>query len=184
MKAKIFTLAAVAFVAGSFASLAMSGYSVAINTTPSLDRGVYLVKRLSAEEAREIKPGTLVSVCVPAGEHVDVYKSREYVPVSPACPSGLSPLLKPVVAAGGDSVEITQVGTWVNDKWIQNSEVFDTDSQDKSIEHLPIGWTKKIEAGEYFLLATRLKRSLDSRYYGTVTWSDVIGQASPIFTFE
>lgn len=156
----------------------LSDYGIALNSSTSMPRGLYLVNQL-----QEVQRGQVVALCIPNESAANIYKARDYLPAGSACPVGLPRLLKPVVALPGDSVEIGAAGTSVNGFLLPNSQVFDADSNGKPMEHLPIGWAKRMGKDEYFVLANHRERSLDSRYYGTVQRADLKSQARPIFTF-
>lgn len=169
----IVTLATLLFV-GSW----WSGYSVAVNSSKSMPRGLYLVGPL-----QEVKRGEVVSLCIPNASAAAIYKARDYLGPSSRCAVGLPPVLKPLVAMPGDLVEISAAGTSVNGQLLPNSRVFDTDSDGRPIEHLPLGWSKRLAVGEFFMLANHIERSLDSRYYGTVKRADLQARAVPLLTF-
>ena len=155
----------------------LSGYSLAINSSPSMPRGMYALKPLQPPA-----PGQVVSACIPP-VHAGVYATRGYMPPSPACPSGLAAVLKPVVATEGDTVAISADGVHVNGVLLNNSRVAPTDRQGLPMTHLALGWQRQLGPGEVFLLATHIERSLDSRYYGPLTLADLRGIAAPVITF-
>lgn len=155
-----------------------SGWHLALNTTKSMPRGIYVVAPLAAVER-----GQVVSLCISNQEAASVYSARRYMPASGECPVSLPRLLKPVAAVPGDLVTISSAGTSVNGELLPNSRVFDTDSDGRQIGHLPLGWSKRLGSGEYFVLANHIERSLDSRYYGTLERDDLKGRAWPLLTF-
>jgi conjugative transfer signal peptidase TraF len=151
-----------------------AGVGMAINLSPSMPRGVYLTRPVS-----EPKIGDWVSLCIPS-DSAPVYRSRGYLPESSRCPSGLAPVMKPIVATSGDIVSIEHDGIRVNDLLIPNSPIFDTDSNGRSISHLPLGWSSRLAASEYFVLATFHPRSLDSRYYGPIRRIQILQSLIPL----
>lgn len=153
------------------------GWELAINSTKSMPRGVYVVRPLG-----DVQRGQMVALCISNQTAADVYKARGYLVPSAQCRVGLPRLLKPVVGLPGDVVTITAAGTSVNGKLLPNSRVFDSDSDGRPIQHLSIGWTKRLASDEYFVLANYIERSLDSRYYGTVRRADLKGSARPLAT--
>ncbi len=171
-------LAAVAVVILTFLVFWFGGISLALNSTKSMPRGLYLVR-----PAGQVQTGDIVALCIADRWAAQVYVQRDYLPASNRCASGVAPVLKPIAAAPGDNVHLDAAGLWVNGRLLENSRVFDTDSQGLPIQHLHIGWTKKLQAGEYFMLANSIERSLDSRYYGTVQRADIQGAAVPLITF-
>jgi conjugative transfer signal peptidase TraF len=155
----------------------VSGYSLAVNTSVSMPRGLYVLAPVDAPQR-----GDVVSACISNLEAAKVYRERDYIGPSERCAAGMPPVMKPIVAVPGDTVEVTAMGTWVNGQLLPKSRVFDTDSDGRPIEHLPLGWKKTLAAGEFFILANIIERSLDSRYYGPVLRADIHGRVRPIFT--
>lgn len=154
------------------------GITFALNSTKSMPRGLYLVR-----PAGDVHTGDIVALCIPDKWAAQVYLERRYLPASTRCATGVAPVLKPIAAAPGDDVRLDDQGLWVNGRLLTNSRVYDTDSQGLPIQHLMIGWHKRLDAGEYFMLANHIERSLDSRYYGTVQRADIHGAAVPLITF-
>ncbi len=173
-KRPLYVLAAGAAV---FLAAWSAGISLAVNTSPSMPRGLYLEVPVSSP-----KRGEIVAVCIPDKPGSQVYRERDYLGPSTRCPVGMPPELKPLAAGPGDTVTVTAAGTRVNGVLLPNSRVFDTDSQGLPIAHLPIGWTKQLAAGEWFTLAHYIPRSLDSRYYGPVHRADIRGRVFPLLT--
>lgn len=172
-------LAVVVFAASLFVLTWASGYSLAVNNSPSMPRGVYLLSPLKTPVR-----GDIVSVCIPNAEAATLYRERHYIPASTRCKSGIAPVLKPIVGLPGDTVVVDQNRVLINNNAVDQSAVFDTDSQGRPISHLAVGWNKTLAVSEYFLLANFIPRSLDSRYYGTVTRADMIDRAVPLITFN
>ncbi len=163
-----------------FAGVMASAFNISIglNLTASMPKGFYFL--VSKDR---VVAGDLVSSCI-SSDAIDLptYKERNYIAKSNVCDSGLAEEIKPVVAIEGDSILITKVGVLVNDHLIDNSELYDFDSNGRPINHLPIGWFYTLKKNEYFLLSNHIKRSLDSRYYGVVNESNIRKKAFPFFT--
>ncbi|CAG9229993.1 Peptidase_S26 domain-containing protein [Paraburkholderia tropica] len=171
-------LVMVASTAALFCAVWASGYTIAVNPSASMPRGLYLLGPVSKPAV-----GDTVAACIPASDQARLYRLRDYLPASDRCASGLPPVLKPVVATAGDTVSIDADGTRVNGALIPNSRVYDTDTQGLPIDHLPLQWHKRLESGEYFVLANHIPRSLDSRYYGPLPRRNIIGAAHAIVTW-
>jgi len=153
-------------------------FRLIINPTVSMPRGLYLLKQ---EKNRTYKIGDIVSLCIPNLDTVNRYKAAGYLKPG-QCPGNVSGELKPILAAFNDLVVVSDRGISVNGKLLRNSIVYDTDSQGNTIEHLPLKWSKYLVQDEYFVLANRVGRSLDSRYYGTINMSDINGLIIPLLT--
>jgi conjugative transfer signal peptidase TraF len=150
-------------------------YGLAVNWSPSMPVGLYWFHPVGELQLRD-----WVSVCIPS-EKAPLYRSRHYLPDHERCESGLAPVFKPIVAMPGDLVSLERDGVLVNGNLIPGSAALDTDSAGLLMPHLPLGWSKRLGPGEYFVLATFHARSLDSRYYGWVTRSQILHQVFPIF---
>lgn len=177
VKSKPLVLATIGVLVAFLAAWA-SGYSLTVNTSVSMPRGLYLVGPLQEPER-----GMIVAVCIPNQPAVKLYRERDYLPASSRCAGGMAPVMKPIAGVPRDAVRIGALGTWINERQVPNSLVFDTDSQGLPIPHLPLGWSKRLDVGEYFLLATHVERSLDSRYYGPVHRADMQARVIPLVTF-
>ena len=174
---KLIVLTAIS--AFAFLAIWISGYSLALNPSISMPRGIYLLTPFAVPGR-----GDVVSACISNLDAAAVYRERGYMVASKRCPSGLPPVMKPIAAVSGDSVEVTAEGVFVNGKLTPKSRIFDTDSDGKKIDHLPLGWKKVLGADEFFLLANYIERSLDSRYYGLVSLADINGRVSSIYTID
>ncbi|WP_404995448.1 conjugative transfer signal peptidase TraF [Cupriavidus pauculus] len=173
-------VAAIAIATGAgLGALSLMGIQFAINDSPSMPEGVYLTV-----PARKIQRGDTVALCIPTGQHAALYLARGYLPASIRCASGVAPVLKPLVAVGGDVVEVRGRRVLVNGNPVPNSGLADTDSAGRPMPAISDGWKQTLSSGEVFALATFADRSLDSRYYGPVSLSLVLAKAYPIFTFR
>ena len=155
------------------------GVGMAWNGTESMPKGLYL-----SRPAGTVKAGDWVALCVPYSPQSDVFKSRGYLPLDSRCPAGIAPELKPIVASAGDTVEVKPKGIVVNGQAVLDSAIVERDSRGEPIGHLPYGWKKTLGHGEFFALATRVPRSLDSRYYGLVGQADILAKVQPVFLFK
>lgn len=171
-----------AFTVAAFAAAWLSGYSLALNPSASMPRGLYLLRATTPAVA--VQRGEVVAACIPNTEAAKVYRERNYMGASTRCTSGLPPVMKPLAGLPGDTVEVTNMGVWVNGQLLPKSRVFDTDSDGLPIAHLPIGWQKTLAPSEFFLLANHIERSLDSRYYGPIQRTNIHGRVRPLFIFE
>ena len=133
-----------------------------LNLSASLPRGLYVVRHVPTVER-----GMLVLVQPDkALEHLLV--ARGYLPAG-------APLLKPVVALGGDDVCVVDEEVSVNGTVLATT-VADVDSEGRPLPQ----WQdcKTLTAEEVFLLSTADVRSFDSRYFGPVTRQTIIGTAT------
>ena len=93
------------------------------------------------------------------------------------CDDGHKPLLKSVVAVGGDVVTVSDGGVFVNYRKLKNSErLKNIRVQAKNI----VDYTLQ---NDEFLVMGRSPFSWDSRYFGIVRGNEFISQVVPVFLF-
>jgi conjugative transfer signal peptidase TraF len=100
-----------------------------------------------------------------------------------SCPSGISPVLKQVVATAGDEVELRGDDLAVNGQVIDRSQRLVEDRLGRPLEALPLG-RSVVREGEIWVLGVHRARSWDSRYFGPIPVSSVVGVARPILTLN
>lgn len=153
-----------------------SGYKIAVNLTPSMPRGIYLLMPV-----KNLSRGSLIAACNPNKEAVALYVKRGYLPESHRCSSGAAPIIKPIAAVPGDTVKLDDSGVSINDQHIDHSQIEDLDSNGHPIPHLLPGIIS-LANDHFFVMSTHSARSLDSRYFGPIQKMDVIGQVKPLYT--
>ena len=133
-----------------------------LNLSASLPRGLYVVRHVATLER-----GMLVLV-QPATALEHLLVARGYLPAR-------VPLLKPVVALGGDEVCVVEEEVRVNGTVLATT-VADVDSEGRPLPQ----WQacKTLTAEEVFLLSTADARSFDSRYFGPVPRQTIVGTAT------
>lgn len=143
-----------------------------LNTTPSIPEGIYLA------DPKPPGRGDLVLVCPPdtaffRGARANGYLSRG------RCPGGYVPLMKPIAAVEGDTVEITPVGIRVNGAALANTRAYGTDAHGNVLPH-PKAGRHVVQPGEMWLLSSYDRRSIDSRYFGPLPIADVETVVRPV----
>jgi conjugative transfer signal peptidase TraF len=83
------------------------------------------------------------------------------------CPDGFSPLIKPVVAWPGDTVETSAQGIAVNGVPLSHTVPMTHDSKGHPIRPYPFG-TYRVQPGQLWAVSSFSPRSFDSRYFGPV----------------
>ncbi len=146
-----------------------------VNVSSSLPRGIYL--RLPA---RQIVPGALVALCLPA-EAAALYRAHAHAPVG-SCPDRLPPFLKAVAVSSGDEVAFGPRGLSVNGRLLPASAPRRQDSAGRPLPHPPFG-TYRLEPGSLWLYAPH-PLSFDSRYFGPQPASAVLYRLAPIWLFS
>jgi conjugative transfer signal peptidase TraF len=142
------------------------------NTT-SLPRGVYRLTHSPSDP--------LVSFCLTGSAAHDSIV-RQYRDTSRLCPDRYQPLLKPVVARAGDTVRIDDKGITVNGKLLQNSQASLLDAQRRPMHPWPHG-TYTVAPGTIWVVSGYNPLSYDSRYFGPIPISSLLGYAHPVWQF-
>ncbi len=153
---------------GIFAVIAatLSSPKIILNTTDSLPHGFYWV-----EETQSIAKGELFAFRVPEAFR-EMVKSRGWLPAD-------GYLLKPVIAMSGDHVCI-QDG-WLKVDQLRLVKIAKRDNQGRDLPQLTL--CRKLDEGELFVVNDKYAQSFDSRYFGAINRSNVIGKVVPAYIF-
>ncbi|WP_282611079.1 S26 family signal peptidase [Pelagibius sp. Alg239-R121] len=136
------------------------------NDSPSMDAGIYLKAKYPPAA------GAIVSVEIP--EAAQLYAAQRSIEIT------WGSFLKPIAAVGGDRVCVSlDEGLVINGK--KRAEVRHRDSSGNVIAV----WQqcRKLLNNEYFLYASRIPESYDSRYYGPVRRKTIKGVYEPLWTW-
>ncbi len=148
----------------ALASVGTAHPVVLINTTPSEPQGLYVATK--AGPAR----GRLIAFRAP----------RAAFPYADARLSYLRrvPLLKSVAAVPGD--DVCSLGERLSVNWRDQARIVERDARGVTLPH----WRgcRRLTPGEVFVLSTHAPNSFDSRYFGPVPMSAVIGVYRPFLT--
>lgn len=137
------------------------------NPTSSAPRGWYRV-----QAPADLHRGDFALVRLPAGVAAFA-DERRYLPKT-------VPMVKSVAAVVGDQV-CEQTGlVRINDIVVARSLQRDGAGRDL------VAWTgcRRLRAGDLFLLGMTNNASFDSRYYGPLSASSVVGKAIPVWTWR
>jgi conjugative transfer signal peptidase TraF len=92
-------------------------------------------------------------------------------------------VLKPVIAAAGDVVEIGPDAVTVNGQRLAGTSSSSVDSLGRALPHA--AWGRYIVgADELWLISTRVPNSWDSRYLGPISTLQVWSVARPVWTVD
>lgn len=164
-------LAAAAIVGGSAAAAITGGYR--INLTPSEPLGLWRIVTLDRSPAT----GDLVFICPPQTAAMREARERGYLR-SGMCPGGVAPLIKTVIAIAGQSVEIG-ARVSVDGREIPFSRLAQWDGNGRPMKPFPDG---VVSAGSLFLHSPFVG-SYDSRYFGPLPASGILGLAQEVLTY-
>ncbi len=144
---------------------------IRVNASSSLPIGLYI--KTSARRAN------LVEFCPPE-PFASFSKGRGYRPGG-SCPDAAEPLMKPVVAAEGDIVEVSASGVAVNGRLLPNSSPRPADSRNRPLRHWPFG-KYRVAAGTVWVISSFNQRSFDSRYFGPIPNVCIRSRLLPLLT--
>jgi conjugative transfer signal peptidase TraF len=169
--------ASLALAIGTGALAAVCGLAawcgLRINTSYSLPMGVYF--RTADSSA------TLIEFC-PEGRFAEESSTRGYR-TRGVCPDGAVPLLKPVVATGGDTVEMSGRGIAVNGRLLPDTAPVARDRLGRSLQPWPSG--RYIVAPDTVWVASSYSRgSYDSRYMGSIPVPLIRARLKPLWTLR
>ncbi len=144
-----------------------------INTTPSEPLGLWRVAPLD----RSVRVGDMVFVCPPETDAILEGFERGYLR-SGLCPGGFGPLIKRVAALGGQSIEIAGA-VMIDGRPVDSSNLVFQDGQRRPLRPYEGG---TVPSGFVFLHSP-FPGSWDSRYFGPVPASGVLGLAKQVLTY-
>ena len=164
-------------VAACFAALvALAIFTgVRINTTPSYPVGIYLMTNDAIEK------GALVIFCPPDNTAFRMARERGYIGAG-FCHGGYGYMIKKIMAAQNDHVEITAAGVSVNGRALPNSKPMDTDSEGKSLPYITAD-IAALDGHTVLLMSDYNPKSFDARYFGLVDKSAIISAIRPFWAW-
>ena len=153
---------------------AVYGAGLRINWTPSYPLGLWRIQALH----RDVRVGDLIFICPPLTASFDLAFERGYIRPG-LCPGWRSPLIKAVVALPGRKIEIASSVT-IDGHPLPSSDLQPVDGAVRALTPFAGGI---VPAGMLFLHSD-YEGSYDSRYFGPIPASGVLGLAEPVLTFE
>lgn len=133
--------------------------SVRLNNSGSMPKGLYRVIK------KEPKVGDIVTVCLPRDLAKFALK-RHYIGLG-HCPGNAEPLVKEIVAMGGDRVVVIKGTMSVNGKPLLHSAQLASDEAGRFMPTVAAG-TYRLKPSQVWLYGTNDARSWDSRYFGAI----------------
>ncbi len=166
-------LAGAAAVMSALVATAFSG-CYRLNLTPSEPLGLWRIEELQ----RPVAIGDLVFLCPPTTAMFAEAWRRGYLRRG-LCPGGFAPLIKTVAALAGQRVEITD-HVQIDGRSLPASSLWDRDGEGRRLTADPGG----VVPPHHLFLHSPFASSYDSRYFGPVPDSGLLGLARPVFTFD
>ena len=159
------SLAALA-VAGSAFGVMFAGVNLGLvfNYTHSAPFGLYMEIATPTEARRE--PPPYIFFC-PDVRWPSMNNEPNYRSPMRTCPDGFSPLIKPVIAWPGDTVQTSPQGITVNGVLLAHTVSLNHDSQGRIVHPFAYG-TYRVQPGQLWAVSSFSPRSFDSRYFGPV----------------
>lgn len=145
-----------------------------INFTPSYPLGLWRIEALG----RNAAAGDLIFICPPHTPAFAIAFERGYVRRG-LCPGGFSPLIKTVVATEGQSVDIGEHVS-IEGRPLAHSEIHRVDAEGRALSP----WSGGVVPSGYLFLHSDFHGSYDSRYFGPIPASGILGLAHPVLTFD
>jgi signal peptidase I len=133
----------------------------------------YLVQQMSMEHSLEPGDYVLVDKLTP---HFDDYHRGDVIVFTPPPgfeDGGTTPFIKRVIGEPGDTVAIHDGKVWVNGDALVEPYLYENQATDPP----PAQSTWVVPAGELFVLGDHRAASQDSRVFGFIEKSSVIGRA-------
>ncbi len=150
----------------------LCGYlGIKINTSPSLPLGLYV--------ASSDPNANLIEFC-PAEPFARLAIERGYRNEG-NCRDGAAPLLKPVAATPGDTVELSIRGIAVNGRLLPNTAPLEVDTKHRPLAAWKFG-RYTVEPGTLWVASSYNRRSFDSRYFGPVSARSIRARLRPLLT--
>lgn len=144
-----------------------------INMTPSEPLGLWRIRPLN----RAVAVGDLVLICAPETETFSEARARGYLR-SGLCATGAAPLIKMVVATEGQHIEVG-AEVRIDGLRIPQTGVVPADGKGRALSIYDGGI---VPAGAVFLYSP-YAASWDSRYFGPIPASGVLGLAQEVLTY-
>ncbi|GLS35008.1 conjugal transfer protein TraF [Mesorhizobium tianshanense] len=145
-----------------------------VNLTRSYPLGLWRIEPLE----RPAAAGDLVFICPPDTPAFRMARERGYLGRG-LCAGWFSPLIKTVVATEGQAIAIGS-NVSIDGRPLAHSDVQPRDAAGRALTRFAGG---PVPAG-FLFLHSDFAGSYDSRYFGPIPTSGVVGRARPLVTFE
>ncbi|MGD9481109.1 conjugative transfer signal peptidase TraF [Shinella sp. G-2] len=164
-------LVATTILGGGVAAAIIGGYR--INLTPSEPLGLWRIAALD----RVVSAGDLVFICPPQTLVMREARRRGYLRFG-TCPGGVAPLIKTVIALPGQHVAIGASVT-IDGRPIAFSDLAQRDGKGRPMMPHSGG----VLPAQSVFLHSPFRSSYDSRYFGPLPVSGILGLAQPVLTY-
>jgi conjugative transfer signal peptidase TraF len=169
----IVVASAAAFV---FAALTAIRFGLVFNYTHSAPFGMY--REIPEPASMPRHPAPYVFFC-PDVRWPAMKGQPNYRTPMRTCPDGFAPLIKPVIAWPGDTVETSAGGVAVNGHLLPHTATMDRDSSRRQILPFPAG-KYLVQKNQLWVASSFSPRSFDSRYFGPIPLNSVRSWIRPL----
>lgn len=128
-----------------------------------------------------LQRGQVVLMCLPDSVAQMAYE-RDYI-ASGKCKGGVAPVGKHIIALAGDRVKFSDEGVYVNGHLVPDSAPYAADGAGRELPQMRTSDNVYLADGELVVLNS-FAGSFDSRYFGAVPLTQVIGTLSPVLVFS
>ena len=173
---KLARRAPAAVLLAALALVCVRAAGVWINTSPSIPLGFYV------DASGQARIGEYVRFCPPPLPEFSMALRRGYLEQG-SCASGVAPLMKRVLAAKGDVVDIDLAGVRVNGKQLTNSVPLPVDADGNTLGPHAGGMHRVLADGEILLMSDADPKGFDARYFGPIQKRWVTSVIRPLFTW-
>jgi len=171
--ARFFAIGGVGFIMLGMICFAAGGR---INSTRSIPLGLYWLTD------SPVKKGEYVIFCPPESSLFDEARERGYISAG-FCPGDYGFMMKRVLAAANDHVEMAGEGVCINGAPVPESRSMKADKAGRAMPHYPSG-TYTLGKSELLLMSDVSSTSFDGRYFGPVELSQIKGVIRPVLTWD
>ena len=144
-----------------------------INISKSIPLGLYWVRSKAAHI------GDYIIFCPPQTNIFKEAKNRGYIQYG-FCPGGYGKMMKKILAAKGDVVEISMDGVSVNGELLPHTKPLAVDKSGRPLPRL-INRSYLLGQSELLLMTDHSDTSFDARYFGPIDVSKHQNVISPIY---
>ena len=144
-----------------------------INMTPSYPLGFWRIE----PAIREVRVGDRVFICPPDNDVFRSAKARGYMRRG-LCPGGFGPLIKTVAASAGQRVDIDG-SVQIDGQPLAHSQIANLDGQRRQLSQ----FTGGVVPQSFVFLHSDYVGSYDSRYFGPIPQSGLLGLATEVLTY-
>lgn len=168
---------AMSVAVGGVATLALGAACYAIgarvNTTRSIPLGLYWTSDAPVETGR------YVMFCPPQLGVFEEARRRGYIAAG-FCPGGYGYIMKKVLAANGDAINVAADGVRVNGRLLSDSAPFKADKSGRAMARFQSD-AYVLSEFQVLLMSDVNPGSFDSRYFGPIQRSQIKTVISPVF---